>query len=136
MVICLNALICSMCSIKWSAVSLSSDNRRTKEDGPVVEFGIFLHQRTSLSVSRVTVLNSFCRLRRLHENLTNEQAFAVALEETCSSCVGVAERQAQSITRSMSSWGNEFTDFDNDDSVCIGSRETSHSLLLRTGRGG
>ena len=111
MVIFLNALICSMCSIKWSAVSLSNDNRRAKDDGPVAEFGICLHQRTSRSGSRVTVLNSFCRLRRLHENFTNEHAPAVALEEACSSFVVVVGRQAQSITRSMSSWGKEFTDF-------------------------
>ena len=92
-----------MCSIKWSTVSLSSDNMRTKEEGPVAELGIFSHQRARRSGLRVTVLNSFCRLRRLYDNLTKEHALAVALEETSPPVVVVEERQAQSITRSTSS---------------------------------
>ena len=73
----------------------------------MAELGINLHQRTSSSELSMTVLNSFYRLWRLHENLTKERALAVALE----SSPVVAGRQAQSITRSTSSWGKEFVDY-------------------------
>lgn len=129
MAICLKASMCSICWSKWSAVSLSSDSMRTKEDGPDAELGIFSHQRTSRSGLRETALNSFCRLRRLHENLTKEHALAVLLEVSSSSLVGAVGRQAQSITRSTSSWGKEFTDLYIESSIHVESHKIWYSLL-------